>query len=190
MGLWLIQECRRIWAREGDELTYDQLTQMAAAAPGFRAVIEPDDPGFLAPDHMPGAIQSYCHRTGQTVPETKGEIVRTALEGLALKYRWVYEKLQLLLGEKFEAIHVVGGGSKNLLLCQFTADALQLPVIAGPVEATALGNIAVQAVGTGHLSSLEEARMLIRRDADVTTYEAGSGSGWDEAYVRFEKLSG
>ena len=190
MGLWLVQECRRKWAREGNELGYDQLTRMAAEADAFRAVIDPDDPSFLVPDDMPKAIQSYCHRTGQAVPETKGEIVRTALEGLALKYRWVYEKLELLLGEQFEAIHVVGGGAKNSLLCQFTADASQLPVVAGPVEATALGNVAVQAVATGYLGSLDEARMLIRQDADVMTYEAGGGDRWDEAYARFDKLTG
>jgi rhamnulokinase len=190
MGLWLVQECRRIWARDGDAFSYGDLTQMAAAARPFLAVIEPDDPSFLAPDNMPRAIQAFCQRTGQAVPETKGEIVRVALEALALKYRWVYEKLQLLVGESFDAVHVVGGGSKNALLCQFTADALQTPVVAGPVEATALGNVAVQAVSTGHLSSLQEARQLIRQSADVITYEPVDGGTWDEAYARFLKLMG
>ncbi len=188
MGLWLVQECRRVWARDGDELTYDQLTRMAAEAPAFRAVIDPDDAAFLAPDNMPQAIEVYCRRSGQAVPETKGEIIRTALEGLALKYRWVYERLQRLLGERFEVVHVVGGGSKNSLLCQFTADALHRPVVAGPVEATALGNVAVQAVSSGVLGSLEDARLLIRQSADVTTYAPGSGDRWDEASARFEKL--
>ena len=134
------------------------------------------------------AIQAFCRDTGQTVPDTKGEIVRTALEGLALKYRWVVEKLQILLNRRFNALHVVGGGSQNKLLCQFAADATGLPVIAGPVEATAIGNIAVQAVATGQLASLDEARQVIRRSFEVVTYAPGDSAPWDEAYAQFEKL--
>jgi rhamnulokinase len=137
---------------------------------------------------MPAAIQAYCRDTRQTVPDSKGEIVRTALEGLALKYRWVVDKLEILLNRKFNALHVVGGGSQNKLLCQFAADATGLPVIAGPVEATAIGNIAVQAVATGHLASLDEARQVIRRSFGVVTYEPAESAPWDEAYERFEKL--
>ena len=149
MGLWLVQECRRIWARAGDDFSYEELTNMAAAARPFTAIVEPDHPSFLAPSDMPAAIQAFCRDTGQSVPQTKGEIVRTALEGLALKYRWVVEKLEILLDRKFNVLHTVGGGSQNKLLCQFAADATQLPVIAGPVEATAIGNIAVQAIASG-----------------------------------------
>ena len=137
---------------------------------------------------MPAAIQAFCRDSGQAVPDTKGEIVRTALEGLALKYRWVVERLEILLDRKFSALHAVGGGSQNKLLCQFAADATGLPVIAGPVEATAIGNIAVQAVATGHLASLSEARQVIRRSFDVITYEPGESVPWDEAYEKFEKL--
>lgn len=190
MGLWLVQECRRNWARSGQELSYDDLTRLAGQAAPFTAIVEPDHPSFLAPDDMPAAIQAYCRDTGQAVPEGKGEIVRTALEGLALKYRWVLEKLEILLGRRFEALHVVGGGSRNKLLCQFAADALQRPVIAGPVEATAIGNISIQAIGTGHLASFDEARQLVRRSFEVTTYEPGTSAGWDEAYERFEQLAG
>ncbi len=190
MGLWLVQECRRNWARSGQELSYDDLTRLAGQAAPFTAIVEPDHPSFLAPDDMPAAIQAFCRNTGQAVPESKGEIVRTALEGLTLKYRWVLEKLEILLGRRFEVLHVVGGGSRNTLLCQFAADALQRPVIAGPVEATAIGNIAVQAIGSGHLASLDEARQLVRRSFEVTTYEPGAGAGWDEAYERFEQLTG
>lgn len=190
MGLWLVQECRRNWARSGQELSYDDLTRLAGQAAPFTAIVEPDHPSFLAPDDMPAAIQAFCRNTGQAVPESKGEIVRTALEGLTLKYRWVLEKLEILLGRRFEALHVVGGGSRNTLLCQFAADALQRPVIAGPVEATAIGNIAVQAIGSGHLASLDEARQLVRRSFEVTTYEPAAGAGWDEAYGRFEQLVG
>ena len=188
MGLWLVQECRRIWARAGDEYSYEELTRMAAEARPFTAIVEPDHPSFLAPADMPAAIQAFCRESGQTAPDTRGEIVRTALEGLALKYRWVAEKLQILLERKFNALHVVGGGSQNQLLCQFAADATGLPVIAGPVEATAIGNIAVQAVATGQLASLDEARQVIRRSFDVVAYEPGDSAPWDEAYERFEKL--
>ena len=188
MGLWLVQECRRIWARGGEELSYDELTRMAKEATPLTAIIDPDHPSFLAPADMPATIQAYCRDTNQTVPETKGEIVRTALEGLALKYRWVIEKLEILLDRKFNTLHVVGGGSQNTLLCQFAADATGLPVIAGPIEATAIGNIAVQAVATGHLASPAEARQVIRRSFEVVTYEPGDSSRWDEAYVQFNKL--
>lgn len=188
MGLWLVQECRRIWARTGHNFSYDDLTKMAAEAKPFTAIVEPDHPSFLAPVDMPASIQAYCQDSGQTVPESKGQIVRTALEGLALKYRWVTEKLQILLDHKFNALHIVGGGSQNRLLCQFAADATQLPVIAGPVEATAIGNIAVQAIATDHLASLDEARQVIRRSFEVLTYEPGLSAPWDEAYDRFEKL--
>jgi rhamnulokinase len=161
---------------------------MAAEASPFTAIVEPDHSSFLAPADMPAAIQAFCRETGQAVPDTKGEIVRTALEGLALKYRWVVEKLQILLDRKFNALHVVGGGSQNKLLCQFAADATGLPVIAGPVEATAIGNIAVQAVAIGYLASLDEARQVIRRSFEVVTYEPGEAAPWDEAYERFENL--
>ena len=188
MGLWLVQECRRNWARAGDDYSYDDLTRLAVQAQPFTAIVEPDHPSFLAPADMPVAIQAFCRDTGQTVPDTKGEIVRTALEGLALKYRWVVEKLQILLNRRFNALHVVGGGSQNKLLCQFAADATGLPVIAGPVEATAIGNIAVQAVATGQLASLDEARQVIRRSFEVVTYAPGDSAPWDEAYAQFEKL--
>ena len=188
MGLWLVQECRRIWARDGKSHGYDEITEMAAAAPPFTAVVDPDEGRFLAPEKMPEAIQAFCRDSGQSVPETKGEIVRTALEGLALKYRWILEKLASLLEREFSALHIVGGGSQNRLLCQFAADATGLPVVAGPVEATAIGNIAVQAVGGGYLSSLAEARALVRRSFETTVYEPGDAAPWDEAYERFCQL--
>lgn len=188
MGLWLVQECRRMWARKGEELSYERLTAMAMAAQAFVAAVDPDDAAFLAPADMPQAIRNYCRDSGQPVPQTEGEIVRVALESLALKYRWVVEKLELLLDRQFSALHVVGGGSQNSLLCQFTADATGLPVIAGPVEATAIGNIAVQAMGAGQLSSLDDVRQLVRRSFEMRTYEAGERGPWDEAYDRFLRL--
>ena len=188
MGLWLVQECRRIWAKEGEEFSYDEITQMAAEAQPFATVIDPDHDTFLAPDNMPAAICAFCQESGQAIPQTKGEIVRTALEGLALKYRWTVEKLGIMLDREFNALHIVGGGSKNKLLCQFAADATQLPVIAGPVEATAIGNIAVQAVATDHLDSLDDARQVIRRSFEVETYQPGDNQAWDAAYDKFQKL--
>ncbi len=189
-GLWLVQECRRVWARDDRSYSYDDLTQLAAAAQPFVAVIDPDDHSFFAPPDMPAAIQAFCHRTGQIVPQTHGEIVRTALEGLALRYKWVADRLERLWGRRFTVLHIVGGGSQNRLLCQFAADALQRPVVAGPVEATAIGNIALQAVATGAFGSLAEARDVIRQSFDVIGYEPGPAGGWDAAYERFLQFGG
>lgn len=189
-GLWLVQECRRVWAREDKVYSYDDLTHLAAAARPFEAVIDPDDPSFFAPHDMPVAIQAFCRRTGQAVPETHGEIVRTALEGLALRYRWVAEKLERLWGRRFTVVHIVGGGSQNRLLCQFAADALQRPVVAGPVEATAIGNIALQAVAMGTFASLAEARSVVRQSFEVAGYEPGTADAWDAAYERFLQVTG
>jgi len=188
MGLWLVQECRRTWAKEGDVYSYDEITQMAADASSFVAVIDPDHPSFLAPSNMPEAIRSYCRETGQLVPATKGEIIRTALEGLALRYRWVIEKLDILLERESKTLNIVGGGSQNRLLNQFAADATQLPVVAGPVEATALGNVTVQAVTAGEFSSLDDARQVIKQSFAVKTYAPGDGVPWDEAYQVFLDL--
>ena len=188
MGLWLVQECRRLWAKQGDDYSYEQLTRMAGEARPLVAIIDPDHPAFLAPADMPEAIRAYCRDTGQPAPETRGEIIRTALEGLALRYRWVIEKLEILLARKSETLHIVGGGSQNKLLNQFAADATRLPVVAGPVEATALGNIAVQAVTSGELASLDEARRMIRNSCDVAVFSPGDSGPWDEAYERFLHL--
>ncbi len=184
MGLWLVQECRRTWAREGDDMSYDQLTQIAVSAKSFVALIDPDENTFLPAGDMPLRIVEYCKRTGQTPPSSKGEMVRCALESLALKYRWVLEKLEAVWGRAISVIHIVGGGTQNKLLCQFTADATGLPVIAGPIEATAIGNIMVQVIARGLIRSISEAREVIRRSFDVVTYEP-QDSARDEAYERF-----
>jgi rhamnulokinase len=185
MGLWLVQECRRTWAAEGQELSYADLAALATEAPAFGALIEPDAHDFLRPGDMPARIRDFCQRTGQRPPESKGAIVRCALVSLALKYRWVLEKLEALLGERLETIHIVGGGSQNQLLCQLAADATQRPVVAGPVEATAAGNVLMQAMARGRIASLDEAREVVRRSFEVTTYEPRAVAGWDEAYARF-----
>ncbi|MDH7568459.1 MAG: rhamnulokinase family protein [Armatimonadota bacterium] len=188
MGLWLVQECRRAWERQGERYSYDELTEAAAAAPPFVSMVEPDDESFLAPSDMPAAIRAFCGRTGQPQPEGVGPMVRCALESLALKYRWVMEKLEEIRGRRLETIHIVGGGSQNRLLNQFTADATGRPVLAGPVEATAIGNVLMQAIARGRLGSLEEAREVVRRSFEVQTFVPGNRDGWEEAYARYLKL--
>jgi rhamnulokinase len=187
-GLWLLQECRRIWAERGLDLSYDELVRMGEAAPPFAILIDPDDPSFLSPLDMPAAIEAFCARTDQPTPRDKGAIVRCALESLALKYRWVLERIEEMLKRPIGVIHVVGGGCRNRALCQFTADAAGRPVLAGPVEATAVGNVIVQAMALGRLSSLEEGRALVRRSFEVTLYEPAERVPWDGAYDRFRGI--
>ena len=155
-GMWFVQECRRAWALEGDTLSYDDITRLAAHARPFRSIIDPDARDFFVTGNMPMLLRSYCERTGQPVPESKGELVRCALEGIACKYRWVLEHMEEILGYRLEVIHIVGGGSRNRLLNQFTADATGRTVITGPDEATAIGNLLVQAIATGEVGSLSE----------------------------------
>jgi rhamnulokinase len=136
---------------------------------------------------MPEAIAAFCREHGEPEPADRGEMVRSVLESLALRYRWTLERLARLQGRTFDELYVVGGGSRNRLLCQFTADALGLPVVAGPVEATAIGNAALQAVALGDLGSLQEAREVVRQSFDVEVYEPGDQGPWDQAYQRFER---
>jgi rhamnulokinase len=189
MGLWLVQECRRSWEKHGVASSYDQLTTMAGEAQPFSALLDPDDPSFLAPKDMPAAIAGYCRRTGQTVPAGHGEMIRAILESLALCYRRTLDGLALLQGCTFETLHIVGGGSRNHLLCQFTADALGIPVVAGPVEATAIGNAVLQAAAIGDLASLKAARDLVRATCSVIVYEPAARDAWDAAYGRFCRLT-
>jgi rhamnulokinase len=185
MGLWLVQECRRSWERETKTFSYDDLIRLADAAPPFVSLVNPDDAGFILPDHMPRALADFCRKTNQPAPSEPGPVVRCALESLALRYRWVLQRLEELLGRRLETIHVVGGGSQNTLLCQFTADACNRPVLAGPVEATAIGNLLVQAVGLGILGSQPEAREVVRNSFAVRTYTPKEPKHWDEPYERF-----
>jgi rhamnulokinase len=189
MGLWLVQECKRTWAHQGDDLSYGELTHLASQAKPFLAVIDPDDDRFLHPGDMAERIRNYCAETGQTVPETKGEVIRVALESIALKYRRVLMRLEELANKKFAPIHIIGGGTKNLLLNQFTADATNRVVVTGPVEATAIGNVLMQAIGMNHLSSLAEAREVVRLSFEPEVYEPKQIADWDEAYARFEKVT-
>lgn len=190
MGLWLVQECRRAWERAGMALGYDELARLAAAAPAFTSIVDPDDASFVLPSSMPAALADYCRRTGQMVPTEPGAVIRCALESLALRYRWVLERLEDLTGRRLDAIHVVGGGSQNTLLCQLTADACNRPVLASPVEATAIGNVLVQAIGVRVLGSLADAREVVRRSFEVRTYLPQSPDAWTEPYARFQKLAG
>jgi rhamnulokinase len=189
MGLWLVQECRRRWsAPTGDLMPYAELFSLAERSQPFTALIDPDDPSFLNPADMPAAIADYCSRTGQRPPEDRGSITRCILESLALKYRYTLEQLQALLGHAVEMIRVVGGGSQNALLCQFTADACGLPVVAGPAEATALGNVLVQMVASGALASVQEAGQVAAKGAPLVEYAPRNTAAWEEAYVRFVSI--
>jgi rhamnulokinase len=187
MGLWLVQECRRTWEREGKTYDYAELTRLAEAAPPFASVVDPDDASFLLPLSMPAALADYCRKHGQPAPVDAGSAVRCCLESLALKYRWVLEKLEALSGQRLDVIHVVGGGCQNTLLCQFTADACGRPVVAGPVEATAAGNVLTQALGLGVIGSLAEAREVVRRSFDVVSYEPRNSAEWQAPYERLRK---
>jgi rhamnulokinase len=182
MGLWLVQECRRTWARAGEELSYDEITRLASEAGPFRSIIDVDAADFFQPGDMPARIQKYCERTHQPAPETKGAIVRCALESLALKYRWVLDRLEEMLGYRLDPIHIIGGGTQNRLLNQLTADATHRSVVAGPIEATAIGNVLMQAIALGHLQSLDEARAVVRHSFKPETYEPHTSAEWNAAY--------
>lgn len=188
-GLWLVQECRRVWAAEGREFDYATLTQLASEAKPFASLIDPTDARFLAPPNMPEAIAAFCRETDQPVPDSPGAFVRCALESLALLYRRTRDQIESLTTRKIQRLHVVGGGSKNDLLNQFTANALQIPVHAGPVEATAAGNVLIQAISLGHLPSLAAARQVVRDSFPVKVIEPAEAEQWNAAGREFAALS-
>ncbi|MCS7305787.1 MAG: rhamnulokinase [Thermoguttaceae bacterium] len=189
-GLWLVQECRRIWNQRGRQWDWEDLNELTASAPALRSFIDPDSPLFLAPEDMPEAIRDFCRKTGQPEPADEGSVLRCALESVALKARWVFRMCEQLAGQRIEKIHIVGGGVQNRLLCQWIADACNRPVLAGPVEATATGNLMMQAVASGHVGTIAEAREIIRRSFPMDEYEPQNTAAWDEAFSRFEKLIG
>jgi rhamnulokinase len=193
MGMWLLQECRREWALDGNTYSYDELTHMASQAPGWRAWIRPSNSRFFHPggsgtESMTLRIRSFCHETSQPVPETHGQIVRCILESLALEYRRIAEQLVSLLGRELPIIHIVGGGSRNSLLNQLTANAATRMVIAGPVEATATGSILVQAIAGGYLGSLDEGRSIVRSSQEIRVFEPVADPEWDRSYFRYLSL--
>ena len=185
MGLWLVQECRRQFTKDGYDHSYSELTGMAGRAKAFAAIIDPDDAPFLSPGLMPQKVAEFCRKTNQPVPSTRGATVRACLDSLALKYRQTLEGLQDILGRKIDTIHVVGGGAQNELLNQLTADVCGRPVVAGPVEATASGNILVQAIAVGAVKDLAAARQIVRDSFAVKRYEPKPDAASESAYARY-----
>ncbi len=187
-GLWLVQECRRVWNQAGEDLDWEALNQLSAAARPLAAFVNPDAQEFLAPGDMPAAIRDFCRRTGQAVPESKGEVLRCALESIAMKFRHVLGMCEELAGRRLDTIHIVGGGTKNRQLCQAAADACGRRVVVGPIEATALGNLMMQAVAAGDVASIAEAREVIGRSFPVDEYQPHDTAAWDEAYAKFLRI--
>lgn len=188
IGLWLIQESRRAWRRQGQEYSYAELERFALEAPPLQSFIDPDAPEFTPPGDIPGRVQEFCRKTGQKVPETVGQIMRCIYESLALKYRFAVDQLQEATGKQFTALHVLGGGTKDRLLCQMSANSCNLPVVAGPIEATALGNIIIQLVALGKLESIDAGRALVTRTEALKQYTPTDTAAWEEAYKHYVEL--
>jgi sugar (pentulose or hexulose) kinase len=187
-GLWIIQESRRYWAEHGEEMSFAELARLAEEARSFTAFIDPNDPVFASPGNMPEKIREYCRKTGQDVPEKKGHILRIATESLALKYRQVVESLEKVTGRKFDSLHAGGGGIQNELLIQSTANALGIPVVAGPIEATSCGNIITQMVATGEIENITEGRKIVEKSMKTQTFIPTDAAEWKSAYEQFLKL--
>jgi rhamnulokinase len=188
-GLWPVQECLRQWQREGSDYGWDELVDQAERAEPFGCLIDPDEPDLLNPADMPAAIRALCLRTGQEPPETVGAVVRCCLESLALRYRATMDDLQEVVGGRMEVVRIVGGGSQNRLLCQLAADACGVPVVAGPVEATALGNLMMQAIATGDLDDVNAGRAAVAASVSLRTYEPRPGAAWEENLARLQSLA-
>ena len=188
-GLWLLQECRRRWHREGRDYTWEDMLALAEQAPPLRSLVDPDAPDFLAPGDMPAAVRAYCRRSGQPEPQDDGAVVRCCLESLALKYRLVIEAIELLTGRPVETIRVVGGGCRNRLLNQWTADACGRPVVAGPAEATALGNLLVQAIAVGILPDIAAGRRAVAASVELERFTPRPATAWDAAYEALRRLA-
>jgi rhamnulokinase len=187
-GLWILQECIRRWKLQGHYFEWSDMIRAASAAKALRSFFDPDDECFQAQDDMPVAIQEYCRTTGQAVPDSFGEIARSAFESLSLKYRSVIEQLEFLIQKKIATIRIVGGGSLNTFICQMTADACKRLVVSGPSEASALGNVMLQAVATGHLPHLSAARIALADSVQCCSFEPRPSDAWDEAHMRFKHL--
>src|SRR5215207_6123185 len=187
-GLWLVEGCRRAWERQGRWPGYEAIAAATREAPAFQATIDPNDASFLNPIDMPEAIAAYCRATGQKPPDLQapGRVMRCVLESLALAYRLALEQTEALTGYRFPGLHVVGGGTRNEPLLQFTADAIGRPVWSGPTEATAIGNLLGQLMASGRIANLGEGRALVRESFPIRTFEPGEREGWDEAFHRFQ----
>lgn len=189
-GLWLTQECRRNWRQKGSDLSFAEISAESEKAKPLARFVNPDDDLFVAAGDMPGRIHSYCELTDQTPPETIGEYARCIIESLAMSYRRALEKMESVLGYQVEEIHLVGGGVQNTQLCQFAANATGRPVHAGPVEATAIGNICMQLIAEGVFDSVAEARAAVARSFEVSIYQPQDTAAWEEGYLRFKSVCG
>jgi rhamnulokinase len=187
MGLWLIQECKRKWDTEASH-TWSDIVEMSKTAAPFISLVDPDDHSFLNPPDMPEAIREFCRKTLQPVPGSYAAISRCIYDSLALKYKYTLEQIERVIKKPVERIHIIGGGANNRFLCQLTADATGLPVVAGPVEATAIGNILMQARGLGYVESLPEMRNIVSESFDMIQYLPSRTSEWNETYLRFKKI--
>lgn len=190
MGLWLIQESRRTWIKQGMDVSFNDLEKAALECEPFKCFIDPDFADFGKPGDIPKRVSEFCERTGQYVPKTMGEVMRCIYESLALKYKHAFNNLKDISGKDFKSINIVGGGTKDPLLCQMTANACDIMVTAGPVEATALGNIAVQFMALGEIKDIKEARRIIKNSFEIKSYEPVESEKWNEAYERFVKILG
>jgi rhamnulokinase len=188
-GLWLVQECQRIWKQRGQDYNWEGLTGLASEATPLRSIFNPDDARLGAPQDMPATIAALCREAGQPEPDDHGAVIRAALESLALRYRQVLGYLEKLNGAPIKQIHIVGGGTQNRLLCQMAADACNRPVLAGPIEATAIGNCMMQAIAAGDVSGITQAREVIRKSFDMVEYLPKQDARWDEAAEKFAKLA-
>jgi rhamnulokinase len=184
-GLWLVQECRRVWNKAGRNWSWEDLNKLSAAAKPLVSFIDPDAHDFLAPQDMPEAIRGYCARTSQPVPADEGAVLRCALESIAMRFRHVLSMCEELVGGRIETIHIVGGGTQNRQLCQAGADACGRRVLAGPVEATAIGNIMMQAVADGDVASIAQAREVVRNSFAVQEYLPQNAAAWEEGYAKY-----
>lgn len=188
IGLWLIQESRRQWKREGKEYSYADLEKLALAAEPFKCFIDPDAPEFVPHGNIPERVREFCRKTGQYVPETVGEIMRCIYESLAMKYRLTFEKLRECTERDYPVIHVIGGGTKDGLLCQMTANSCDRTVKAGPIEATVMGNVAVQLMSNGSVKNIGQARKIVAESSELKTFEPKDTDKWAEAYKDFLKI--
>ena len=188
MGLWLLQQVRAVWQKQGRTFSYQELVELATDAPDSDTIIVPDDPRFLAPADMVESVKAFCRKTGQLAPEGPGPITKCILVSLALCFRQALDQLSEIMGQRFRTLHIVGGGSLNTLLCQYTANAAGIPVVAGPVEATVMGNILVQAVSRGYLKSAQDIREVVRRSSHVVDYEPQQHALWEDGYAKYLRL--
>lgn len=190
MGLWLIQESKRTWEKQGLDVSFDMLEKLAIESEPFKCFVDVDDSSFETPGNMPKKISEYCKKTGQYEPKTIGEIMRCIYDSLALKYKYTINNLQAITNKQYTSINMLGGGIKDVLLCQMTANACNVPVYAGPVEATSMGNIAVQLISLQAISSLKEAREIIKNSTDIKTYLPQNTEQWEQAYKRYVEIVG